>query len=114
MSELAIGAIRAALSGLSARQRAIATNIANAETPGYLAARVSFEDSLRNAIESGTPSSFSAATTRSSEPTGMNGNNVNLDEESVSLTDTTLRYQLMTEAMNNEFRILSASMRRDL
>lgn len=114
MSDLAIGAIQAALSGLAARQRAIATNIANAETPGYLAARVNFEDSLRSAVASGAPGTSGATTTRSNAATGVNGNNVNLDEETVSLTDTTLRFQLMTEAMNNEFRILRDSIRRDL
>jgi len=114
MSDLAIGAIQDAMTGLAARQRAIASNIANAETPGYLAARVDFEDSLRNAVASGSPSSFALSTTRSNEATGVNGNNVNVDEETVSLTDTTLRFQTMTEAMNNEFHILHDSIRRDL
>ena len=39
-------ALSSALDGLSARQRAIANNIANVNTPGYTAERVSFEDAL--------------------------------------------------------------------
>ena len=35
-------------------------------------------------------------------------------EESVALIDTGLRYQLMTNAMNNEFHIVAQSIRRDL
>ena len=42
--------IYAALNGLAARQRVIANNVANVETPGFIAGRVSFEDSLREAI----------------------------------------------------------------
>ena len=43
-----------------------------------------------------------------------NGNNVNVDTETVSLVDTGLRYQLATQSMNNEFSILRDSMRQDL
>ncbi len=114
MSDLTIGAIHAALSGLAARQRIAAENIANAETPGYLAGRVSFEDSLRAATSGGDLSSFAVGTSKSLEATGTNGNNVNLDEETVSLVDTGLRYQLMTNAMNNEFHVIATSIRRDL
>ncbi len=114
MSDVTIGAISAALSGLAARQRVIADNIANAETPGYLAGRVSFEDSLRAATYGGDLSSFGISTSKSLEATGTNGNNVNLDEETVSLIDTGLRYQLMTQAATNEFHVIATSIRRDL
>jgi flagellar basal-body rod protein FlgB len=114
MSDLTVGAIHAALSGLAARQRVIAENIANADTPGYLAGRVSFEDSLRSAMGDGDLSSFGVSTATSLEATQPNGNNVNLDEEAISLIDTGLRYQLMTNAANNEFHIIATSIRRDL
>lgn len=41
-----------ALDGVSKRHTAIASNIANSETPGYRRMEVPFEDSLRQAIES--------------------------------------------------------------
>jgi len=108
-----LGAIQAALSGLSARQRIVAQNIANAETPGYLAQRVSFEDSLRAAMDGGDLSSFATSTSASVAPTGVNGNNVNLDEETVSLIETGLRFQLMTQAASQQLGIVRASIRRD-
>ena len=114
MTDLAIGAIQASLDGLAARERIIAQNLANADTPGYLAGRVDFESSLRKAIANGDPSQMSVNTFSSSDPTNLNGNNVSVDAESVALTDATLHYQLMTEAMNNEFHVLHESMRRDL
>jgi flagellar basal-body rod protein FlgB len=114
MSDVAIGAISASLDGLAARERIIAQNLANSDTPGYVAGRVNFESSLRSAIAGGDPSQFSISTTNSTDPSNLNGNNVSVDAESVSLTDTALHYQLMTEAMNNTFHILHESMRRDL
>ena len=51
------GVLQAALRGLSLRQRTIADNIANVETPGFLAGRVDFETSLREATAAGRPTS---------------------------------------------------------
>ncbi len=113
MLDLTMRAIQASLDGLAARQRITAENIANAEVPGYLAGRVDFESSLRDALEQADLSDLSVNTSTSLAPTGMNGNNVNLDEESVSLIDTGLRFQMMTEAMNAKFHLLKTSLRRD-
>ena len=114
MFDLTIQAIQTSLDGLAARQRIIAQNVANAETPGYLSQNVSFEDSLRAAVAGGDPSQSDITTTSSSAPTLPNGNNVNVDEETVALVDTGLRYQLATQSINNEFSILRDSMRQDL
>jgi flagellar basal-body rod protein FlgB len=99
-------AIHAALRGLTARQRAIADNIANIETPGYTAERVDFEASLRKAMADGNPADTSISVTRSTAPTGMNGNNVQLDDEVVAAMETNLRYQVGTQAMSNKFNVL--------
>jgi flagellar basal-body rod protein FlgB len=112
--DVTIQAIQTSLDGLAARQRMIATNLANAETPGYLAQNVNFEDSLRSAMASGDPSQTAITTSSSSNPIGPNGNNVNVDTETVALVDTGLRYQLATQSMNNEFSVLRDSMRQDL
>lgn len=104
-------ALRASLRGLSSRQRAIADNIANLETPGYLAKRVRFEENLGTAIRSGAPAQARVTAERSQEAVGMNGNNVVLEQETLASIDTNLRYQLSIEAVNNKFRLLRASMR---
>ncbi len=114
MFDLTIQAIQTSLDGLAARQRIIAQNVANAETPGYTAQNVSFEDSLRSAVANGDPTSTDISTTSSSAPALPNGNNVNVDQETVALMDTGLRYQLATQSMNNEFSVLRDSMRQDL
>ena len=106
MNDLTTDTLHVALRGLAARQRVIADNIANIETPGFLAGRVEFEAALRDAVTSGAPSSVRATTGRSLAPTGVNGNNVNLDEETLSNIDTGLRYQLVVEAMSAKFSLL--------
>jgi flagellar basal-body rod protein FlgB len=110
VEDLAIGALTQALSGLSVRQQYIATDTANIETPGYLAHNVDFEDSLRSAVDGGNASDAQAPTvTSSTEPTRTNGNNVNLDEETLNASETGLRYQLATQAINNEFDRLKSA-----
>ena len=104
-------AIQADLDGLAARQRILAQNIANADTPGYLAGEVNFESSLQDAITNGDPSQTQISTATSTAPTNQNGNNVNIDDENVSLIDTGLRYQLATEMMNNKFRLITDALK---
>ena len=103
-------ALMSALGGLSQRQRAIADNIANVNTPGYHAQRVQFEGALAASVRAGDGRA-AATTSISAEPTRTNGNNVNLDTETLSNIDTVLRYQFATQAMNGKFSALRAAMR---
>lgn len=107
-------AVHAALRGLAARQRTIADNIANVQTPGFLAGRTTFEDALASAVSSGDRRGIATTaptTQRSLEPTRMDGNNVNLDHEVLANVDTGLRYQLMTQAMTSKAGLLRTAMR---
>lgn len=98
-----IQAAHVALSGLAMRQRVIADNIANIETPGFLAGRVQFEQSLRTAVDDlRSPRRVEPTIARSLEPTRPNGNNVNLDHEMLSNVDTGLRYQLMINMIDGK------------
>jgi len=109
-SSVSFDAMASALDGLSLRQRVIADNISNVQTPGYQAKRVEFEDALSKAVSHG--SGHAAASTRTSlEPTREDGNNVNLDTEVLSNIDTGLRYQLATRAVDNQFSLLRAALR---
>ncbi len=103
-------ALNSALDGLSMRQRVIADNIANVQTPGYHAKRVSFEDSLAAAVRSGS-GAVKPSVASSLEPTREDGNNVNLDTETLSNIDTNLRYQLATRAMDGQFSSIRTAMR---
>ncbi len=103
-------ALGRALTGLSVRQRAIADNVANLQTPGFTAARVDFESSLASAwAGGGDVSSSSIRTMASQDPAGMDGNNVNLDEETLAATETGLSYQLGVQAMTDRFQRLRSA-----
>ncbi|NEM91170.1 flagellar basal body rod protein FlgB [Galbitalea soli] len=103
-------ALSSALDGLAQRQRAIANNIANVNTPNYRAQRVSFEDALAQSVKNGS-GSVTATTSLSLEPTQLNGNNVNIDTETLSNIDTVLRYQFATQAVNSDFNQIRAAIR---
>jgi flagellar basal-body rod protein FlgB len=109
VDDLTISTVHTALRGLTQRQKVIANNIANVETPGFVAQKVSFEDSLRAAVTMGSPQAANVAVTPSDHYANVNGNNVQLDDETVSLVDTGLQYQLMVEAMNAKFALLRTS-----
>jgi flagellar basal-body rod protein FlgB len=113
LQDVTISALHAALRGLSARQRVIADNVANLETPEFLAGVVDFESALSEALQDGDDP-LRAATpsfTRSLAPTGVNGNNVSLDHETLSNTETGLRYQLVSTAVNDKFRLLRTAIK---
>jgi flagellar basal-body rod protein FlgB len=106
--DVAFQAIQVSLTGLASRQRVTANNIANIMTPGFHAGKVKFESSLQSALDSGTsPAQVRATFAQSLEPTQLNGNNVNLDEETLSNVDTSLRYQLALRAMDAKFGLLT-------
>lgn len=102
MRDDAISAIQATLSGLTLRSRAIADNISNINTPQYLATKTDFEASLRDALN-GKGDSVKSIVSKSLAPTGVNGNNVQLDDEMISATETNLRYSAIISALNQKF-----------
>ena len=110
MDDLTINTVASALRGVIARQHVIADNMANVETPGYTAKRVSFEDSLRAAMASGDPQNASVAVLPSDAAPNINGNNVQIDDETMSLEQNGLQYQLMVEALNAKFGLLRTAM----
>jgi flagellar basal-body rod protein FlgB len=109
MTEAIQTAIHVALNGLADRQKVSANNIANIQTPGYLAGQTDFENSLASALK-GQTTNVTPTRLTSQAPTNVNGNNVDLDNETVTAMDTELRYQAMISAMNSKFRILKTAM----
>ena len=105
-------ALHAALSGLAERQRVTADNIANLQTPGFLAGVVDFESALRGALADGEAPAISPGTiARSLQPTRTDGNNVNLDQETITATETGLRYQLALNALDGKYDVLRTALR---
>lgn len=100
--------LHAALGGLALRQRVVADNIANVDTPHYRASSVVFEDSLRAAVRDGSVMSgpVTPAVEATRTPVGANGNNVDLRKETMAAMQSLFQYQMMTRAVSDREALL--------
>ena len=113
--------LKSAMEGLTARQRTIADNVANVDTPDFKASRVSFEMALKQAhgsaeqplpmrkVANGVDGPAEATTsvtptvTLESELGRRNdGNNVDIDREMLDLADTNLRFNALIQVMSSK------------
>jgi flagellar basal-body rod protein FlgB len=90
---------------LSARQKLVVSNIANADTPGYKTRDIDFQDEFRNAIDPSQPqiSQVSGLKTKN------DGNNVNIDRESRLLSENDIRFNIATTLLRSRFKSLRAA-----
>ena len=107
--------LQAAMSGLAARQRTIANNVANVDTPGFKASEVRFEDVLQSAVKRAKPgttvnqSALDAAARAASQLDGVtraDGNNVDIDQQMEMLSEANLNYSALTQVMSTRLGIL--------
>ena len=84
---------------LSARQKLVASNIANADTPGYKTQDIDFQTEFLNA-SSGAPSPV--------EVHGLvvrnDGNNVSIDREARLLSENALRFSIASSLMRDQIK----------
>ncbi len=106
------------------REKIIASNVANAETPGYSPARFEFQKQLDTALNKGTfklattqpghipvtPQSIddvSGKITRKQDTTGIGDlNGVSLEEEMLALSENELRFETAAQLMKKKLTIL--------
>lgn len=110
-SDSVAAALGGALDGLALRQRVAADNIANVDTPNFVAGTVDFESSLRAALADGEVGSneVGVAAGVSSAPAGVNGNNVDLATESMTAMQSTFQYQLLTRAVGDRYSLITTA-----
>jgi flagellar basal-body rod protein FlgB len=124
-----ISLLQKALDASSLRQQVISNNISNAETPGYKAKQVVFEDILKKHLSNQTNFVGTRSDVRHLEignpadiPAGKiventnsviqnNGNNVDIDEEMTRMGKNSLWYYTLTEQINSEFQQLSIAIK---
>ena len=107
LDDVTSATLATALSAVSLQQRTSANNLANLETSGFQAKRVSFADSLRAAVAAGDPTSAQVTVTDSGAASGTNGNNVSLSDEMVIEQKATTQYQLLSSAISAKYDLLS-------
>ena len=104
--------LHAALDGLSLRQKVIADNISNLDTPGYTAKTVDFESSLRSAIADGSlqnGSPMMVSTGVAHTPVGANGNNVDLGFETMSAMQAVFQFQIASRAVDDHYSLIRSA-----
>ncbi len=124
-----------ALNLRSERQRLLSSNIANADTPGYLARDLDFASALREATGQATPAGlggaavsalrqahpgFGSMTTTSAEThlryaapsqTNLDGNTVDMDRERASFADNAVKYEATLRFINGQVRTMLDAMK---
>lgn len=87
---------------LSARQKVVASNIANADTPGYKTKDIDFQTELQNASSGLSPVASDVAGLKVKN----DGNNVSLDRESRLLAENALRFSVASNLMRSQLKIV--------
>jgi flagellar basal-body rod protein FlgB len=93
---------------VSQRQKLVASNIANADTPGYQTRDFDFESQLRAALQSpeGATPQAPTALPVSGLRVKNDGNNVDLDREARLLAENALRFNIATNLLRSELKDL--------
>jgi len=90
---------------LSARQKVVASNIANADTPGYKTRDIDFQSAFHTALH-GSPETFEVG----GLPAKNDGNNVNLDREARLLSENDMRFNLASNLLRSETQAIRAAL----
>ena len=114
----------------SERQRLIASNIANADTPGYVARDFNFSQALREATSAGNSTALGSPVTADlfaeggdtlrispsvryatpSQP-NLDRNTVDMDRERAAFADNALKYESTLRFINGSVRTLQDAMK---
>lgn len=121
-----ISTLENALNYSSTKQKVIAQNISNADTPNYKSKDVSFKSALQSAMDNsmttkksdvrhfdlkGNASSNIAITTNQNTSYNNNGNNVDIDKEMSELATNQIYYNALVERINGKFQTLQSVIR---
>jgi len=91
---------------LSTRQKLVASNIANADTPGYHTQDIDFQSEFQNAL-SGSPQVIDAPGLQMKN----DGNNVSLDRESRLLSENALRFNVASNLLRIQIQSLRSAIK---
>lgn len=96
------------------RATVIASNMANVDTPGYRTKDIDFQHEMARAMSAPEGSSPQVAV---KDVSGLlerpDGNNVNVDRESLNLSETQLQYQMGTQLVKDRFHELLVAINQD-
>ena len=92
---------------LSARQKLVASNIANVDTPGFKTQDLDFQAEFNSLLKG------ESTTVHPQEVTGIrvknDGNSVNLDREARLLSENSIRFSTASNLMKGQLRMLKSA-----
>ncbi|HEX3000569.1 MAG TPA: flagellar basal body rod protein FlgB [Armatimonadota bacterium] len=99
------------------RQRVIAHNIANIDTPGFKRSTVHFEDDLAEALNADLSvderetriGDLNPRVERVESSLRIDGNNVDIDLEAAELSENSLRYEALTRLVAERGRMMRSA-----
>lgn len=110
LEDISITALQAAMHGLSERERAISDNLANVNTPYFTARSVTFEAGLKRALaDGGDPLGVTPQASYTTDPAQLNGNNVDLNAQTVLGVETQMKFDLALRATGDRFTLLRSA-----
>jgi flagellar basal-body rod protein FlgB len=83
---------------VSARQKLVASNIANADTPGYQTKDIDFESELQSQLTGSKPNVIEVSGLKNKN----DGNNVDMDREARLLAENALRFSVASQLAHSE------------
>jgi flagellar basal-body rod protein FlgB len=87
---------------LSARQRLVASNIANADTPNYQTKDIDFEAQFRRSLAD--PNATPTVTDVTGLRVKADGNNVDLDREARLLSENAIRFSVASNLLRDQIK----------
>jgi flagellar basal-body rod protein FlgB len=90
---------------LSVRQRQVASNIANADTPGYKTKDIDFKSEFLNLVDGAAPQPVDVDGLESK----TDGNNVSLDREARLLSETAMRFSAASNLLRMQIRTMRSA-----
>jgi len=94
---------------LSTRQKLVAANIANADTPGFKTKDIDFQSELQSQVSNSNPN----VTEVSGLVTKNDGNNVSVDREARLLAENALRFSIATNLARSDLSTVKMAIEED-
>lgn len=112
----------------ASRQKLLASNIANQETPGYRAVDMKFEDELKKRVQGAPDTGLARTNAAHIIPAGFNGaspmiidratdlesydrNSVGIEAEMAKLSENSLMYNTSVKMLKSKFNILMTAIK---
>ena len=92
---------------VSTRQKLVASNIANIDTPGYKTKDIDFQFEFMSLVHGAPPNTVDAQ----GLALKSDGNNVSLDRETRLLAENALRFNIASNLMKTQLKLVEAAIK---